>query len=281
MERRRLVVKAETAENSLRMPKMSDILQSSNKTAHGVRWERVRPANSCRGLTGRDDLLKDSHVIPRDLPAYAKYQVAIGRADRPARFMHEGGEIICIAPCFARTRMPSDTRLIAIGDSARPVVATLTARRTARGVEEVTEALVSLGSLDDPATDARADAAVEALDELAVAPWPLMAALFTRPGRADLTTSAFVAPTARPLALLIGAPAVRDLALDPATWGRRFGARIAGRPRTPALVIPLRRSEEPAETAWNRLVEITETLGVERVAELTGYRLDVDEWRSR
>ncbi len=182
---------------------------------------------------------------------------------------------------FARTRMPSDTRLIAIGDSARPVVATLTARRTARGVEEVTEALVSLGSLDDSATDARADAAVEALDELAVAPWPLMAALFTRPGRADLTTSAFVAPTARPLALLIGAPAVRDLALDPATWGRRFNARIAGRPRTPALVIPLRRSGEPAEIAWNRLVEITETLGVERVAELTGYRLDIDEWRSR
>ncbi|WP_425290034.1 DUF6177 family protein, partial [Shewanella algae] len=79
-------------------------------------------------------------------------------------------------------------------------------------------------------------------------------------GRADLTTSAFVAPTARPLALLIGAPAVRDLALDPVVWGRRFGARIAGRPRTPALVIPLRRSEEPAEVAWNRIVEITETL---------------------
>ena len=182
---------------------------------------------------------------------------------------------------FARARMPSDTRLIATGDTARPMVATLTARRTARGVEEVTEALVSLGRLDDPATDARADATVELLDELAVTPWPLMAAVFTRPGRADLTTSAFVAPTPRPLALLIGAPAVRDLALDAAIWAERFGARVAGRPRTPALVIPLRRSEEPAEIAWNRLVEITETLGVERVAELTGFRLDIDEWRSR
>ncbi|MGU7735501.1 DUF6177 family protein, partial [Escherichia coli] len=51
---------------------------------------------------------------------------------------------------FARSRMPSDTRLIATGDAARPVAATLTARRTTRGVEEVTEALVSLGSLEDP-----------------------------------------------------------------------------------------------------------------------------------
>jgi len=182
---------------------------------------------------------------------------------------------------FARARMPSDTRLIATGDAARPTVATLTARRTARGVEEVTEALISLGALDDPATDARADAAVELLDELAVTPWPLMAALFTRPGRADLTTAAFVAPTPRPLALLVGAPAVRDLALDPATWAERFGARVAGRPRTPALVIPLRRSEEPVEIAWDRLVEIAETLGADRVAELTGFRLDIDEWRNR
>ena len=182
---------------------------------------------------------------------------------------------------FARARMPNDTRLIATGDSSRPMIATLTARRTARGVEEVTEALVSLGALDDPATDARADGAVDLLDELAVTPWPLMAALFTRPGRADLTTSAFVAPSPRPIALLIGAPAVRDLTLDPAIWAGRWGARTVGRPRTPALVISLRRSEEPAEVAWNRLVEITETLGVERVAELTGFRLNIDEWRSR
>ena len=46
-------------------------------------------------------------------------------------------------------------------------------------------------------------------------------------------------------------------------------------------MIPLRRSEEPAEIAWNRLVEITETVGVDRVAELTGIHLDVEEWRNR
>lgn len=182
---------------------------------------------------------------------------------------------------FARERMPRETRLLVTGDGAHPLTGVVTARRTARGVEEITEVLVGLGAVDDPRAETRADDAVLALDDLALSPWPLVALLFTRPGRGDLTASAFVAPRARPLALMIGAPAVRDLGLDVPRWSARFGARVAGRPRTPALVVALRRPGGAADAGWSPLRDIVEELGAERVAELTGLRIDLDRWGSR
>jgi hypothetical protein len=174
---------------------------------------------------------------------------------------------------YARDRMPRDSRVVVVGPTDRLLAGTLTARRTDRGVEEITELVASLGPLADPAAAVRADRIPELLSGLAEAPWPLLALAFVRAGRDDLTTTAFLAPAAGPHALLVGAPAVRDLGIDVALWQDRFGARVVGRPRTPALVVRLRRSGDPMDAGWAPLQEIVDAIGTDRVAELSGLRV--------
>lgn len=182
---------------------------------------------------------------------------------------------------FARARMPRATRIVVAGDETYPLSAVVTAQRTSRGVEEITELLVSLGPVESDQTDRRVAAATSVLDELALPPWALMGLLFTRPGRHDLTTTAFLAPTLSPLALLLGAPAVRSLRVDVGEWMTKFAARAVGRAGQESLVVPLRPPTGPADAGWAPLIDIVESVGVERVAQLSGLRVDVDEWRRR
>jgi hypothetical protein len=177
--------------------------------------------------------------------------------------------------------MPRDARIIVTGSEQNPLSAVVTARRTSRGIEEISELLVSLGPIGSDETDHRLAAASAVLDELARTPWALMGLLSTRPGRADLTTSAFLAPAPNPLALLLGAPVVRSLKLDVGAWMARFGARSVGRSGQESLVVPLRRPADAVDAGWAPLVDIIESIGVDRVAQLSGLRVDVDEWRRR
>lgn len=180
---------------------------------------------------------------------------------------------------FARGRLPGDTRVSVVGDAAHPLVGTLTVRRTEHGVEEIGEILVSAGDLADPETDARLDAVPAMLAALAEHPWPLMALVFARPGRDDLATTAFVTPPAAPVALLVGAPAARDLRLDVERWRSRFGARVVGRSRVPALLVTLRSSAEAIDAGWGRLLDVVGEVGIDRVEELSGLDLDAERWR--
>ncbi|KQO62218.1 DUF6177 family protein [Curtobacterium sp. Leaf261] len=168
---------------------------------------------------------------------------------------------------FARERMPGTSRLVATGSRDAPLAATVTVQRTDHGVEELVTGLASLGPIDANTTVDRVTALPDALTRLAAAQLPLFALLLTRPGRADLLHTALLPAPPAPVAMLIGAPAVRELGLEPARFVQEFGAVVAGRPRIPALVFPFRGS---AARQVSSLGEVLRSIGVDRVAAATG-----------
>jgi hypothetical protein len=168
---------------------------------------------------------------------------------------------------FARERMPSTSRLVVTGSRDTPIAATVTVQRTDHGVEELVTGLVSLGPIDADATVDRVAALPDVLTRLAAAQLPLFALLLTRPGRADLLHTALLPAPPAPVAMLIGAPAVRELGLEPGRFVREFGAVVAGRPRIPALVFPFRGSPAQQIDAFGAVLR---AIGADRVAAATG-----------
>ncbi|MBF4577765.1 DUF6177 family protein [Frondihabitans sp. VKM Ac-2883] len=169
-----------------------------------------------------------------------------------------------------RDRMPADTRLIITGDDEHPMLASLLGRRTNRGVEEVFTGLIGVGEPGSPEVAQAFEAAPSVLASLTAEALPLVATVFTRVGRKDLTTRPFVRQDPEPVALLLGAPAVRDLGLDPAAMQSRFGAITAGRPRVPALVFPFRDDPADRTGGWPRAAAVIDDLGPDRLEKLTG-----------
>lgn len=168
----------------------------------------------------------------------------------------------------ARDRMPEPTRLLVVGSAAAPVALTVTAQRTEQGVEELTTGLLSVGVPGDPVTDMRIAAVPQVLGRLAVTQLPLFALVLRRPGRADLAQAPRLVAPPLPVAMLLGAPAVRQLGLDPDDMRDRFDAVVAGKPRIPALVLPFgrRRDRNPVED----LAAVIDHIGDDRVAEAVG-----------
>ena len=168
----------------------------------------------------------------------------------------------------ARDRMPDPTRFVVVGSAAAPVAFTVTAQRTDQGVEELTTGLLSVGAPGDAAAAARVEAVPQVLGRLAATQLPLFALVLRRPGRADLAQAPRMPFPPVPVAVLLGAPAVRQLGLDPAVMRDRFGAVVAGKPRIPALVLPFgrHRDRSPVE----ELRDLVEHVGQDRVAEAVG-----------
>lgn len=132
-------------------------------------------------------------------------------------------------------RTPAEARVVVVG----PAFAGSTlVQRTDKGVEEVLQGLLALGPVGADATEAALVAVPAALRALAEDALPLFASVLARPGRADLTTEPFLQVPPVPVALLVGAPGVRDLALNVPDLVDRFGALVVGRPRIPGLVLP-------------------------------------------
>jgi hypothetical protein len=160
-------------------------------------------------------------------------------------------------------RAPDEARVLVAGPS---VAGSTLTRRTDKGVEEVLQALVHLGPVAAASTDQalrRIPAELAALAEDAL---PLYAFVFARPGRADLTTAPFLQVPPVPVALLIGAPAVRDLAIDVPDTRDRFGALIVGRPRIPGVVLPF----TGPDGGWPALERFVDHVGRDRIRGVTG-----------
>jgi len=155
---------------------------------------------------------------------------------------------------FLRGRMPGDAAIVA---TARGAVATITARRTGQGVEEITRTVSSAGVPSSAAFERRVAASTAALADLAATGMPLAGMLLARPGRADLCVPPLLPLPPTPLALLIGPPGVKTLRLDVQRMAERFGATVVGRNRIPGLLFPLGRLGEPT---WQRLDEILGTM---------------------
>jgi hypothetical protein len=168
---------------------------------------------------------------------------------------------------YAQSRIPADTTVTYAGSPAAPLTGTITVRRTDKGVEEITSGLVAVGPAhSDQARDA-VGRVPEAIDELARFGLPLFAVLFASLGRRDLALTPHLRPPATPIALVLGAPAVRQLGFDLDAQVERFSARIIGRPKIPGFSYPL------ADTGWDGLAEIMAQVPQQRLLDAIGPQL--------
>lgn len=179
-----------------------------------------------------------------------------------------------VLTAYVRSRMPADTRLVVTGTEEHPFAGSITARRTDQGVEEVVTAVIGVGEPGSAEATGAIEASRSILLALCSSALPLVATIFTRVGRRDLTTRPFLRQDPEPVALLLGAPAVRSLGLDPAAHAAEFGAVVGGRPRVPALVYGFRDlPARPGDSGWAKLSPLLDALGRDRLEELTGLRL--------
>lgn len=174
----------------------------------------------------------------------------------------------------ARARMPHDARFTVVGDEHAPLAGSLTARRTDVGVEEVVTGLVGVGAPGTAGVQRAHDAATVLLADLCRTALPLVAMVFARVGSADLTVRPVLEQDPEPVAMLLGAPAVKGLGLDVDEMRERFGAERVGRPRVPSLVLRFRDGpSRPDATGWERLRPVVDHLGRDAVEWLTGRDL--------
>jgi hypothetical protein len=165
---------------------------------------------------------------------------------------------------FARAQMPGPTLLVSSGERFR---SSLVIQRTDHGLEEITEAHISLGVPSTVSFEEKRAQLEAFLAQLATTGMPLVGLVFARPGRDDLLTPAFLQQPPSPLALLIGPPGVRGLEIATEQMVQDFGAVTVGRPRIPGLLFPLGSLEDPT---WSRLDAILAAIGRDRVGEVLG-----------
>ncbi len=148
---------------------------------------------------------------------------------------------------FARSTMPDDAFLVVAG---RAMTGTITARRTRHGIEELTSLHLGTGTPSTIDYARRRDALAAALTDIAATEQPLSIMTFAALGDASLTVAPAVPLLPTPELLLIGAPAVRSMRIDVEGHVTRHGARVVGRPRTPALLYQL---GSLGDRTWERL----------------------------
>jgi hypothetical protein len=162
----------------------------------------------------------------------------------------------------SRAWMPGPVRWV-IADADGKARFTTTVRRTKGGVEETTT-----GILLAPAGSA-AELTALALDSLARladdAAAPLFASVSMQQGPADLGYDAQPVPLVVPVAGLVGPRATRALAPDVEALRTEFGARTAGRPRTPSLVVGFGSTDEPPMDVAARFAQ---ALGTDQITRL-------------
>jgi hypothetical protein len=165
---------------------------------------------------------------------------------------------------FAQSQMPGPVLLVGVGTRFR---ATLTVQRTSAGIEEITEAHLSLGVPSTVAFEDHRSRLMCYLSELAEHSMPLVGLIMARPGRDDLLIPAFLQHPPSPIALLIGPPGVRALDISVDQMRQQFGALSVGRPRTPGLLFSLGSLGEPT---WPLLDAILSAIGDDQVSEVLG-----------
>ena len=165
---------------------------------------------------------------------------------------------------FAQSQMPGPVLMVGVVKGLR---STLTVQRTSAGIEEITEAHLSLGVPSTVAFEDHRSRLMSYLSRLAENSMPLVGLIMARPGREDLLIPPFLQHPPTPMALLIGPPAVRTLDISVDQMRRQFGAISVGRPRIPGLLFSLGSLGEPT---WPRLDAILSAIGDDQVNEILG-----------
>lgn len=161
----------------------------------------------------------------------------------------------------ARRRMPTETQLTVIGAG---MIASVTAQRTDRGVEEHVVGLVDAGSPDRPIDEVR-DISRRLLVEIGEQETVGFGWTHLRPGRRDLTEMGRVRALPIPITLLIGPRAVRGLGRQHLLAAPLPVPIEVGRPRVPGLCWSL-GAEDIA--AWDQLAALVRYLRPERILEV-------------
>lgn len=146
-----------------------------------------------------------------------------------------------------RERMPQESLQVVSGPGLR---ATLVGRRTSEGVEEITNAQLSLGRPSTLEFERIRTALLDHLADLAEKAMPLITLVLARPGQSDLLIPPRMLHPPAALMMLIGAPAVRALNIPVDKLVAEHGARRVGRPRLPAVLLDLGTIGDPT---WERL----------------------------
>ncbi|CAG7843943.1 hypothetical protein USB125703_00161 [Pseudoclavibacter triregionum] len=170
---------------------------------------------------------------------------------------------------WLRARLARTPWIFAVGAAgADSVAASIRCRPTKQGSEEILTVRAGCGPLGPDADAHAADRAEDALDALAEAGVPLFATALGRVARRDLLAAPALEAPAFPLALLVGAPALRRLDGGPADIADRVGGMLAGPTRRESLIAPIGEGLRPA--ALERLTEVLEALGPIELAEVMG-----------
>jgi hypothetical protein len=263
--------------------------------ANGQAWDGMtgrilnRPESADgRPAIGLDDVHR-GYLEPPGQPAFMRVRLSVARRHRNAFETIIGGDAELLArrlagsapagwglhepagmvwdkvalTAFAREAGESVRVIVAGSRAARESTGEVAVHRTDRGLEEVSDVLIELGPEGHADTRNRISQVAPALAALAEGV-PLFAVAFADPGRADLYRAARLPRPPWPLALLIGAPAVRALDIDASALASRHGGRVLGGRRTPSLLLDV-ADDEPARS-WARVRGIADELGRERVA---------------
>ncbi|MBW3068209.1 hypothetical protein GZ998_01570 [Actinomyces sp. 594] len=154
---------------------------------------------------------------------------------------------------FCRAHMPTVHLVLAGHGYNGTLTGTLTASRTNNGLEEYVE-LNLAGATPPTAFRDRAMALFRAVAEQAK---PQFALAMRTYARADTSLPVTVRRPPTPLAVLIGAPGMRQLGLDAARVAAAHGGQTTGYGRRRGLLVPL---ESNFDADWGPLLNLVHTL---------------------
>ncbi|MDU0348900.1 DUF6177 family protein [Actinomyces sp. MRS3W] len=154
---------------------------------------------------------------------------------------------------FCRDHMPTVHLVLAGHGQRATLTGTLTASRTANGLEEYVEFSV-VGAA--PSTEYR-ERTMTLFEALSTGAKPQFALAMRTYARADASLPATVRRPPTPLAVLIGAPGIRQLGVDAAAVAEAHDGETTGYGRRRGLLVPL---ESNFDADWSPLLDLVRTL---------------------
>lgn len=166
---------------------------------------------------------------------------------------------------ITRRRMPDPSRWIAVGDQDHAMVSVIKAQRTVHGIEEQTTVEVDYGPPGDPRHRNLRGHAEMALRAATLHGTALFGFAFAHVGATDLSRRSMMEPPIQPLAIFVGAPAVRSMQVPVASWVAEFDASVLGRPKLPSLLVGLGDADGGG---WEKLNRILAEFSAEQLSDV-------------
>lgn len=198
------------------------------------------PARRTTQLGGVVEMVAE-HLLPDAELSWGGYEPAGAFWDRDALTR------------FSRAHMPTVHLVVAGHANHGTLTGTVTVSRTGNGLEEYVELNVAAGT---PVTEYR-DRAMALFRAVSERAKPQFALAMRTYARADTSLPVTVRRPPTPLAVLIGAPGIRQLGVDAAQVASAHGGETTGYGRRRGLLVPL---ESNFDADWDPLLDLVRTL---------------------